>query len=291
MDGYKFTPGHRPTDWLFWSYNAIVVIFLILMGNRVEFRWLYLCSNLILIVASVIIIRMATRYPHNRIIRFLRHWYPFGYFFYLHWESGMIGLLFFDHRLDPIVAGWDLAIFGDYLHNILYQFQPLWFSEFIHFTYFFYYILMIMPALILYLRNEELRFRNYLFELSLLYLIHYTIFYMFPVEGPIDLHLERFPDGLIFIPMMKIFYHIGDSPGGAMPSSHVSVAILSWWWMLHIRRRWMALLTFLTICLIFSTVYLSYHYAIDSVAGFLVGSVFVFVMSLLKKRYGRENFI
>jgi len=291
MAGSDYSSFHKPSDWLFWIYNTLVAVFLLLMGYRITYRWLYLLSNIALIVLSAVLIIYTRRYPHAKWLRFLRQWYPFGYFFYLHWESGMIGKLFFNHRFDYLVASWDFSLFGDYLHNILYQFQPLWFSEFIHFTYFFYYILLFLPAVILYFQGDHLRFRNYVFDVSLLYLIHYTVFYIFPVVGPIEHHLSKFPDGVLFIPLMKLFYKIGDSPGGAMPSSHVSVAVLGWFWMLHIRRRWMPVLTFLVVCLIFSTVYLSYHYAIDSLVGFIVGVLFVVAMQYLRRRYGRETFI
>lgn len=278
------------SDWFFGIYNAVLVILLLLMGNHVHNRWLYFLSNLALILLSVLLIRGHHSYPEKKVLRFFRHWYPFLYFFYLHWESGMVGDLLFQGSFDAIVAAWDVALFGDYLHDILYRFQPLWFSEFIHFTYSFYYLLLLAPAFYLY-QVDFHKFSQYVFDVSLLYLLHYTLFYMFPVIGPIEYHYAKFPDGLMFIPLMKFLYIIGDSPGGAMPSSHVSVAILSWYWLYKITPvlAWMA--AFLVLCLIFSTVYLSFHYAIDAVAGLLVGTLFVLLMHWLRKTYHNHAFI
>lgn len=287
MDGSS--AQHRWSDWLFWIYNAIVVIFLLLMGNHVEQRWLYLCSNIALIFLSLFLIHQRLRRPHSSFWEFARNWYPFVYFFYLHWESGMIGDLFFQGSFDALVASWDFAVIGDYLYDVLYQYQPIWFSEFIHFTYFFYYLLLLSPALLLFWRDRD-RFARYIFDVSLLYLIQYTIFYMFPVIGPIELHYAKFPDGLMFIPLMKILYIIGDSPGGAMPSSHVSIAVLAWYWLYKIKPVLAWISVFFVLCLIFSTVYLSFHYTIDAVAGFLLGILFILLMEFLGKKYGRVSF-
>jgi len=201
----------------------------------------------------------------------------------------MIGDLFFRGTFDSLVASWDIALIGDYLHDILYQFQPVWFSEFIHFTYFFYYILLVAPALLLYW-DDRTRFAQYIFDVSLLYLIQYTIFYMFPVVGPIEMHYTKFPDGFLFIPLMKILYVIGDSPGGAMPSSHVSIAILAWYWLYKIKPLWAWISVFFVLCLVFSTVYLSFHYAIDAVIGFFLGVLFVLITESLRRKYRNLSF-
>ncbi|MEJ2049693.1 MAG: phosphatase PAP2 family protein, partial [Calditrichota bacterium] len=260
MDGSE-TTTYRLSDIFFLSYNAVAVIFLILSGAAVEYRWWLLLSNLALILANVAVIQYHEIRPNNRLISFARLWYPFVYFSYLHWESGMLRHLFHLHSFDPLVRSWDLAIFGDYLHNILYQFQPLWFAEFVHFTYFFYYLLLLLPAF-LYFRSDLRRFKNYIFDITLLYLIQYTVFYVFPVIGPIALHSTRFPNGVLFIPLMKFLYRMGDSPGGAMPSSHVSVAVLAWTWLWRYDKRYALALSLFTVSLFFSTVYLSYHYAV-----------------------------
>ncbi len=282
--------GYRYSDCLFWCYNSIVVIFLVLSGHRVDHRWALLSSNVGLILLSVAIIRVYWRQPENTLFRFARHWYPFFYFSYLHWESGMIRHLFHPHSFDALVKYWDLSLFGDYLHNILYQFQPIWFAECIHFTYFFYYILIFLTGLLLY-RSDLRNYKRYIFDITILYLAHYTVFYVFPVVGPIDLHLARFPDGVIFIPLMKFLYRVGDSPGGAMPSSHVSVAVLAWVWLYRYSKKIAMMASVFTVSLIFSTVYLSYHYAIDTVAGFAVGVFFVVLMFFLRRRYGEYSFI
>ncbi|MCF7803911.1 MAG: phosphatase PAP2 family protein [Candidatus Marinimicrobia bacterium] len=283
MDGSDNT--FRLTDWLFWIYNAIVVILLLLMGNHVEGRWVYLGANFGLIILSVLLIHLRHRFPGSPVFSILRNWYPLLYFFFLHWESGMIGDILFQGSFDSLVAAWDYALFGDYLHNILYRYQPIWFSEFIHFTYFFYYLLLIAPALLLY-RDDREKFASYVFDVSLFYLIQYTIFYMFPVIGPIEHHYAKFPDGVLFIPLMKILYVLGDSPGGAVPSSHVSVALLSWYWLYKIKPRLALPSLFLVACLVFSTVYLSFHYAIDAVAGLIFGVLLIRFLDYLRSRYG-----
>jgi membrane-associated phospholipid phosphatase len=288
MDGYK--RDFRITDWLFYNYNATVVILLILRGHHVEYRWLFCLSNILLIVFINVIVNRWRFKPELKLRTLLRDWYPYLFFFYLHWESGMIGDLLFVGTFDPMVEQWGHSIVGSSLHKILYNYQPLWFAEFVHFSYFFYYILIILPAYFLY-KDDNPQFHNFIFDISLLFLIHYTIFYMFPVVGPIEQHLTKFPDGLFFIPIMKFIYHIGDSPGGAMPSSHVTVSIMAWYWLYLIRPKLAWPLLFLTISLIFATVYLSYHYAIDSIVGVIFGIIFLYTMEFLRNKYGDRAFV
>ena len=291
MDGSKSTLEEtRTVDWLFWVYNTITLIFLILMGKRIENRWLFAFSNLALILISLLFIRFKVNGFSWSGIRILRNGYPYLFFFYLHWESGMIRKIFHALPFDPVVQQWDLAIFGVHPHSVLSQFQPLWFTELIHFGYFFYYILMLLPAILFY-RKDLTAFRRFLFDISLLYLIHYFIFYAFPVHGPIEHHYNTFTNGILFEPIMKIIYSIGDSPGGAMPSSHVSIAVLSWCWLLVKRKRLALILAPLVLCLVFSTVYLSYHYAIDAIVGVAFGLLFFILMQWLRAKYPKVEFI
>ncbi len=291
MDGSNssLTTEVRGVDWLFWIYNSITLALLLLFGGSVHNRWTFLASNFALLFISYFIIRFKVNGSANRWTIFLRNWYPYPYFFYLHWESGKINHLFFSHTFDPLVQQWDKAIFGVHLHDILYHFQPLWFSELIHFTYFFYYIIILLPAFLLY-KNDFLSFKQFIYDISLLYLLHYFFFYVFPVLGPVTEHYVKFQHGVFFVPLMDLIYKIGDSPGGAIPSSHVSIAILSWCW-IYLRRKTVAWCIFpILIGLIFSTVYLSYHYTIDAVSGLLVGLIFFFVMQWLRKKYGAMSF-
>jgi len=291
MDGSKtsLTTEVRGVDWLFWIYNSITVILLLLFGETVHNRWMYLSSNFGLIFISFFIIRFKVNGAPNPLMIMLRNGYPYFYFFYLHWESGEINHLIFTHSFDTLVQHWDKAIFGVHLHDILYQFQPLWFSELIHFTYFFYYILILLPAFLFYKNNFE-SFKKFIFDVSLLYLIHYFIFYIFPVLGPVAEHYARFRHGVFFVPLMDLIYKIGDSPGGAIPSSHISIAILSWCW-IFIRKRNIAVsLIPLVLGLIFSTVYLSYHYAIDALTGLIIGILFFLMMQRLRQRFPNLSF-
>lgn len=279
----------RGVDWLFWIYNSITLIFLIMMGREVNHRWLFALSNLALIFTSLLLIRFRINGFSTGFIDLLRNGYPYLYFFYLHWESGMIRYLFHSHSFDAIVQRWDLAVFGVHLNDILANFQPVWFSELISFSYFFYYLLMLLPFF-LYRQNNNQKFRQFIFDISLLYLIHYFIFYLFPVLGPIQHHYEVFHDGVLFEPLMRMIYTLGDSPGGAMPSSHVAIAVLSLCWLFHGKKKVAWLVTPLLICLIFSTVYLSYHYAIDAVVGLADALLFYFVMQWLRIRFPKMAF-
>jgi membrane-associated phospholipid phosphatase len=82
-------------------------------------------------------------------------------------------------------------------------------------------------------------------------------------------------------------YSVGENPGAAFPSSHVAVTFLvAWWGSKHFKRMrifyWLTCL-FLSI----STVYCIFHYAVDVLAGLLLGILAVLTFNRVapKRRY------
>lgn len=79
-----------------------------------------------------------------------------------------------------------------------------------------------------------------------------------------------------------VFYHMvesakaaGERPTAAFPSSHVSIATLCICLALHARSRGLVLFLLpFYVLLCFATVYIQAHYAIDAIAGLIVGLLF-----------------
>jgi membrane-associated phospholipid phosphatase len=146
----------------------------------------------------------------------------------------------------------------------------------------------------LYSRNS-LEFFHYISVLSFVFYLCYLLYIIFPVVGPPMFYfqstgqqlpadiLAAFPDrsypaAIMKGPLFKLMawiYHMFDSPGAAMPSSHVAIALCTLFFSFYYRlqiRQVHAVVVFLLCC---ATVYCRYHYVLDVIAGVLTAVLLV----------------
>ena len=79
------------------------------------------------------------------------------------------------------------------------------------------------------------------------------------------------------VAVMNFLFANGDLDGGAMPSSHVAGALVVVIYAFKYLKRWFWAVLGLFIPLTLSTVYNSYHYATDIIAGLAAGWLFYFI--------------
>jgi membrane-associated phospholipid phosphatase len=155
------------------------------------------------------------------------------------------------------------------------------------FTYSFYYFLLIILGLGLFFKKKIEELDNLTFTSAVAFYISFLGFILFPVEGPkhalMDLHnLEL--GGAFFTPLTQGLIEVAGIHGGAMPSSHVAVALVV---LIYARRhvRFLYYILSLPILSLFvSTVYGRFHYVSDVVAGLLVGWVSILLCDKMSKR-------
>lgn len=211
--------------------------------------------------------------------RGLRQLYPYV-FWVLAWsEVGWIFNLTRPVVLDSSILAWDLGLFGTHLNWQLASWLPWsWLSEFMHFTYLSYYLLILGPvAYLAWCRRSALP--EHTANLMGTYLACFAIYLCWPVLGPREFlaSLGGSPaaePGGIFAPVMMALIKAGDSAGTAFPSSHCAgsmAAALSMHSLLG-RRAGSLFLTWALLITV-STVYTNNHYAVDAVAGTAIALV------------------
>lgn len=106
----------------------------------------------------------------------------------------------------------------------------------------------------------------------------------FPALGTyFNTHQECLPtpgytDGF-FYELVEQAKAAGERPTAAFPSSHVGVATVCMWLAAHSRcRRLLYVMTPFYVLLCLSTVYIQAHYAIDAIAGLIIGTLFYFFL-------------
>ncbi len=224
----------------------------------------------------------------------LGSWYPDTY------ETNRIFL-----NLDHIFADWEQALFGCQPALLFSQqcTSPV-VSELLCMGYVSYYPMIGAVAAYYFFKTYE-RMPYALFVILGAFFLFYVIFIFLPVAGP-QYYYEAvgtgqiaqgsFPDlghyfqthqtslatpgadGL-FHQLVQQAHVAGERPTAAFPSSHVGIAVVLLWLARESRSRWL-FFSLLPLCVLmfFATFYIQAHYAIDAIAGLIVGTLMYFVL-------------
>lgn len=196
----------------------------------------------------------------------LRDWLPALGIPLLYIEVARLNQLVSTGYHDAPVRALDLAIFGVPPREVLQQWLP-WHpvSQYLHFSYATYYLLLPLLGVTLYAAGRRREFRYVMATVLATFYFCFLCYVLFPVAGPwydlpraggvVDAIIER-----------------GASKGAAFPSSHVAVSAVIWLLAWRFERRVFWVLAAVVPTLILGTVYGGYHYAIDAIVGLLVGA-------------------
>lgn len=265
-------PGLRPVDALLVGYLLLTSVFLLAFPHHIPLWPLLLSLRLIAVVA---ILRGAATRPTNPVLRLIRDWYPIAMFVPLYSELSALTNLFTHLRYDTLVAGWEQAIFGGQPSQTLRVLLPSKaVSEYAHFSYFYYYFVPTTLALGLYVSGQRPKFSQALTATLLSFLACCLVYMLFPVVGPYH-HFGHPPATSwpgVFGPLTHSIVERGSSLGTAFPSSHTAVAVCVWLSAWRLARPSFWLLSLIVPALAFGTVYGGFHYAVDTIAGALLGA-------------------
>jgi membrane-associated phospholipid phosphatase len=271
------------TDRVTILYNVIVVIFTFIFRVKIAAYGCHLAFNL----SVVLLVLFLYLRKGSVLARTASMWYPLVLYAPLYYQTGLINRVVIPGFMDDFFMNLDVRIFGKFPGFFLNEaYRSAFLDEFFHFFYFSYYLIIPLTAILLYRKDTKL-FERFVFQLSCLFYVCYIIYIFLPVEGPLALRNEYYLQHGFFHKIVDFVYSAGENPGAAFPSSHVAVTFLvAWWGSKHFKR--MRIFYWLT-CLFLSiaTVYCIFHYAVDVIAGLLLGilAVFTFNWAAPKRRY------
>jgi membrane-associated phospholipid phosphatase len=272
------------TDRITILYNCFLLVFTFIFRVKIAAYPYHLAFNLSVVL---VVIFLSFRKKSSLLVWTVSLWYPLVLYSLLYYQTGFINRVVVPQFLGHYFMKLDVWIFGEFPAFFLRgKHGNAFFDEFFHLFYFSYYIAIPHTGVLLFRKNVKL-FESYVFQLSSLFYLCFVIFIFLPVEGPIALRNEYFPQGGLFQTVVDFIYTGAEKPGAAFPSSHVAVMFLvAWWGSAHFRR--MRISYWLT-CLFMSiaTVYCMFHYAVDVVAGLLLGvlAVLMFNWADIKRYY------
>jgi membrane-associated phospholipid phosphatase len=249
-------------------YLAVTGILLLIGHSRVPAFGLALHCAVLAAIAAATWLRIVPRW--------LRAWAPLIALLFLYTEMPMLIRATGHGTLrDAEVMRWELALFGG---------QPalMWAahwrsrvgSEVLHAAYLSYYAIIFSVPIGLYVARRNAEFAEGVFVLMLTFVACFVCYIVFPVAGP--RYLWTSPAGADPGPIRAVavwLLEARSSRGTAFPSSHVAVAVTQSILGLRYFERRGAIIAALAVGLALGAVYGGFHYAIDVVAGVIVGGV------------------
>lgn len=289
--------GLRPVDVLLLGYLLFTGLVILAWPRNLALWPLHLALRLAAVVA---ILRLVPGRPRHPGLAFLRDWYPILAFIPLYAELGTLTRLFFAGNGDGAIATWEAALLGGQPSQTWRTLFPWrWLSEYLHFAYFYYYFVPATLALWLYLRGDMARFSRALTATLGAFLTCCLIYIAFPVIGPYHHfgHPAAASWGGFFGPLVHGLVERGSSLGTAFPSSHTAVAVCVWLTAWRLCRPAFWLLCAIVPALALGTIYGGFHYALDTLAGAILGAIVAFgaprlhtgIATSLGRRKGRET--
>jgi membrane-associated phospholipid phosphatase len=238
---------------------------------------------------------LSLRFLHGRLpagVMFLRDWYPVMLFPILYQEVEWLAAAFGNWGLTERLQELEASLFGGqpsvYLSERLAS-VPL--SEYLHFCYFSYLLLVPLVGGLWYFKGKREAFHELILLVSLTYAVSYLFYILLPVDSPFYL-TEPLPpplSGQFFYELVHFVSERGGARGGAFPSSHVSVSTVILLVALRHEKRFLFWLLPLCAGVALATVYGRFHYAVDVLAGWILALGVVLAVRMSTPTFARSR--
>jgi membrane-associated phospholipid phosphatase len=247
--------------------------------------WWVLLANLL----YAGLIRLLARGPTGPTGRLLRELYPLLLLGALYPAIDILNNFGAVSVHDPAVQRWELALFGTDLSRTWWQSapSPFW-STVLHAAYFAYYPIVAAPPVVFLALGRVRDARRAVSWILSTFLTCYLVFLVFPVAGPYY-EFPR-PDAWFTAnPAAQLVYATlerGSAYGAAFPSSHVAATLVATTAAFRGSRLLGWLLVLPAMLLTVGVVYCQMHYAVDALAGLVVGAAVMVGWSLGERKSG-----
>lgn len=284
----------RLLDYVTFIYFAIISSLALIFHQRLADWYWYIVAHLV----SMALLLLLFKYAENtkiRFIKFIRELYPMLLFIVSFKEVSLFIQAIFPLWFEPHLMAWDLWPFGIPTTVWVQQHHRPWLTEIMAFCYVSYYYIMPGGCFVFLLRKNWRMVRSCSLHVALTNYLCYLTYFVLGARGPRNtlahLHNTREAAGL-FDHIVLTIQSTANISGAAFPSSHVAATWVVLIFMFRDRFSTGLLWTPLIIGLILSTVYLQYHYLLDSVAGIVFVSCVTYPLGRwLEKKYSREDFL
>ncbi len=285
------------------AFSAFVLVLAVAFASRIP-AWRLVVAQSAAMIGVVAGLAEWDARKASPAVSFLHDWYfaPLVYLIYvqLHW---VIGPIHGGRIADATLIAIDRALFGAEPTAWFGRLAAPWLTEIVQAAYASFYLLIVAVGADLYRRPGRARFHVYVFACAYGFLASYLGYLLVPAVGPrFTLYefsqLYRDLPGLWLTPALRAFVDAGGlvqeaaSSSAALalanrdvfPSGHTTMTLVAigWCWRERLAVRWGV--TGIGVLLVFSTLYLRYHYAIDVIAGIGLATLCLATTDALHRR-------
>jgi len=277
----------RPADLVTIGYQIFIII-------TISFHFFAVPNAEFLLIYHLVIVAFLFWLPYakvNKLIRWLKTFNPLiiipTNFKELHYLVHNVNPVDFDELLIKI----DYAIFGVHPTVWLEQFSHPIIVEYLQIVYASFYFLPVILVLILCKRKDHENINFFVYIIVLGFYVSYATYFLVPAIGPRftldDLQLNPVMGLWATQPIIDALNFLEDIQRDAFPSGHTEMTILTMIYARRYSKKYYWILLIIGSSLIFSTVFLRYHYVIDVVAGALLAYVVYLMAEPLHQRLKR----
>jgi len=150
--------------------------------------------------------------------------------------------------------------------------RPAWLVDAASIAYVAYYVAPVSLAVLLYLRRPPADFRRMAFTVVLTFYASYAGYFVFPTLGPrVSAEAGAPLIGGDISQAVRVFIDLAErTRTDAFPSGHTAIALLCVYFARQFSAVAFAIFSLAATGIVFSTVYLHYHYVVDLIAGALL---------------------
>jgi len=173
--------------------------------------------------------------------------------------------------IDPVLIHIDYVIFGGHPTVMLEKIMQPLLTDLLQVAYTSYYLLPFTLGIVLLAKQREQEFDHALFMIMLCFYLSYAGYLLFPAIGP-RFTLTHLQHGelrgfILTAPIQELLNRLEGIKRDAFPSGHTGIALIVLFLAFKFERKLFWIFLPFVSALIFSTVYLRYHYVVDVLAG------------------------
>lgn len=273
----------RAADQVTILYQLLMIVLIIFHFNSIQYNIYFIIYHLLLVT---FLLWLADA-PENPILNWIKLWNPIILipinFSELHYLVHPVNPFDFDKALIDL----DYVLFG--VHPTVWMERILnpFFTEYLQIIYTTFYFLPILLVYLLYKRQADKEFDYFVFIVVFGFYLSYIGYFLVPAVGPrftID-YLQTTP--LTGLWLTESIRHTLDTleniQRDAFPSGHTEITVLTMYYAYFYSKRYFYVLLIIGTSLVFSTVYLRYHYVVDVFAGLILAGIVVIISPTVYK--------
>lgn len=234
-------------------------------------------------------------------LRLFRHIYLVPVIFIIYHQTQPLINAINPDLYDNVLIKWDFAIFGVNPTQWISRFSHPVLTEFLQIAYMAYFFMPLAIGIELHSKREEQQFDRFAALILFSFYSSYLLYFILPAVGPkFFLHdisaMDKELPGLwlteVFREMIRntdkidvnSVFPAANAYRNCMPSGHTWITLITMImaFRFHSKFRWIIL--FFGTALLFSTIYLWYHYVVDIFAGAALALLTLWLEPKLRKR-------